>query len=439
MTLPKSVDVTVVGAGAAGIGTGVALSLLDLETIILERDEIGASFRRWPDEMRFITPSFPSNSFGLTDLNAITPKTSPAVTLDREHPSGEEYADYLKAVANFHELPVETGIEVTGLQRRDETLATETEDRDASAPAVDGGTMIEANSGSELGVEPDEVDVNGKTDDVYEQAKEGEFVLETSEGAVHSEYVVWAAGQFGSPRTDVFAGAESCIHTSEVRSWTDHASASSTNDFLIVGGYESGIDAAVALVEAGSRVRVLDRGEPWATRGPDPSEVLSPYTLERLESVADADRLFVEGGAVVEEVRRDDDGCFEVRVRAADGYKLDEGESSTYTVPTRPILATGFDSNLGPVTDHFPREEGVTQLTNRDESPTTPGLFLAGPDVTHNGVKFCFIYKFRARFPIIAKTIGNRLDVETDPLEVYREQNMHLEDLSCCEPDMCDC
>ncbi|SIS19878.1 Pyridine nucleotide-disulphide oxidoreductase [Natronorubrum thiooxidans] len=184
---------------------------------------------------------------------------------------------------------------------------------------------------------------------------------------------------------------------------------------------------------------MLDRGEPWATRGPDPSEVLSPYTIERLESVADSDRLLVDGGAIVEEVRRDDDGCFEVRARAADGYELPEDESSTYTVPTRPILATGFEPTLGPAADCFPREKGIVQLTDRDESPTTPGLFLAGPDVTHNGVKFCFIYKFRARFPITAETIGRRLGVETDPLDVYREQNMYLGDLSCCEPEMCDC
>lgn len=59
MTRPEFTDVVVVGAGAAGIGTGVALSRLDLEILILERDEIGASFRRWPAEMRFITPHVP--------------------------------------------------------------------------------------------------------------------------------------------------------------------------------------------------------------------------------------------------------------------------------------------------------------------------------------------------------------------------------------------
>ncbi|MFP8952397.1 NAD(P)/FAD-dependent oxidoreductase [Natrialbaceae archaeon A-arb3/5] len=414
MTEPEHVDVAIVGAGAAGIGTGVALSHLDLDVRILERDEIGASFRRWPDEMRFITPSFPSNSFGLTDLNAITPDTSPAVSLDRQQPSGDEYADYLEAVAEFYDLSIETGIEVTDITPDEPTASPSDGEPTSDVPAVDGGSV--------LGENPD-----------------GGFVLETSEGPVRSEFVVWAGGQFGKPRTDVFSGSDSCVHTSEVRSWEEHAAASSTDEFLIIGGYESGIDAAVALVEAGCRVRVLDRGEPWAARGPDPSEVLAPYTTERLEAVADSDRLLVEGGAVVEEVRRDADGNFEVRARAAEGYELDSGEENTYTVPTRPILATGFEPNLGPVSDYFPRTEGTVQLTDRDESPSTSGLFLAGPDVTHNGVKFCFIYKFRARFPVIAETIGERLGVDTDPLDRYREQNMFLEDLSCCEPDMCDC
>ena len=113
--------------------------------------------------------------------------------------------------------------------------------------------------------------------------------------------------------------------------------------------------------------------------------------------------------------------------------------SESYHVPTRPLLATGFEPNLGPAASLFSVDEGTIELTDRDESTTTPGLFLAGPDVTHNGVKFCFIYKFRARFPVIAQTIGDRLGVDTDPLDVYREQNMFLDDLACCEPDMCDC
>ena len=77
-------DTIVVGAGPAGVGVGVALSHLDLDVLLLERDAVGASLRSWPEEMRFITPSFPSNGFDLPDLNAIVPETSPAVAVDRD-------------------------------------------------------------------------------------------------------------------------------------------------------------------------------------------------------------------------------------------------------------------------------------------------------------------------------------------------------------------
>jgi len=80
-------DVIIVGAGPAGIGVAVALREVGVDNIlVLDRHEVGASFKRWPREMRFITPSFTSNAFGLLDLNAIVAGTSPAYTLDQEHP-----------------------------------------------------------------------------------------------------------------------------------------------------------------------------------------------------------------------------------------------------------------------------------------------------------------------------------------------------------------
>ncbi|WP_449560122.1 NAD(P)-binding domain-containing protein [Natronococcus roseus] len=65
-----SLEVAIVGAGPAGIGTAVALERLDVDYGVLERDRIGASFRNWPDEMRLLTPSFPANAFGVRGLNA---------------------------------------------------------------------------------------------------------------------------------------------------------------------------------------------------------------------------------------------------------------------------------------------------------------------------------------------------------------------------------
>lgn len=403
-TAENPLDVAVVGAGPAGIGVGVALSELDLDVCLFDREAVGASFRTWPEGMQLLTPSFPGG-FGQTDLNAVTPHTSPAFALDREHPTGKEYAEYLEGVVEFYDLPVETGVEITAIEPEPDRSPV------SEAVAVDGGT-------------------------------EG-FTIETSGGSVYSRFVVWAAGEFGSPRRDPFSGAEHCVHTADVESWAEYEKRG--EDFLVIGGYESGIDAAVGLVENGAHVTVLDSGAPWALRHPDPSEALSPYTRERLETALDTGRLALVHGARVEHVASED-STYRVAVEpqdlefdaepATDAVRRPEEE---YRVATPPLLATGFEPTLGPVVEGFPREQGSIELTDSDESPETPGLFLAGPAVTHRDVEFCFIYKFRTRFPVIAETVGERLGVDTDPLESYREENMYLDDLECCEPELCDC
>ncbi|MAP42459.1 MAG: hypothetical protein CL981_01840, partial [Euryarchaeota archaeon] len=74
----KTYDVIIVGAGAAGIGVAIALADAGVENfLIVDRDTVGSSFSSWPDETRFITPSFPSNSIGMLDLNSIAVGVSP--------------------------------------------------------------------------------------------------------------------------------------------------------------------------------------------------------------------------------------------------------------------------------------------------------------------------------------------------------------------------
>ena len=118
-------DVVIVGAGAAGIGCAITLtSIFGLEpgrVLLLERGEgIGTSFRKWPEEMRFISPSFNqyewTNSF---DLNSVAFPTSPAYSLHAEHPSGEQYADYLTWVAEVSKLQVKLRTEVISTVRAD--------------------------------------------------------------------------------------------------------------------------------------------------------------------------------------------------------------------------------------------------------------------------------------------------------------------------------
>ncbi|MEM1370334.1 MAG: NAD(P)/FAD-dependent oxidoreductase [Cyanobacteria bacterium P01_H01_bin.15] len=368
----RSYDVVIVGAGAAGIGCGVILQELGLEDFtILERHQVGASFSRWPAEMNFITPSFPSHGFGLLDLNAITLKTSPAIAFRREHISGKQYASYLQAVAEHFELPIQTEVDVKTVE-----------------PLPQGG-----------------------------------FWLRTSTENIKAQFVVWAAGEFQSPHLSPFPGAEHCIHNSQVRSWADLKG----KEFIVIGGYESGMDAAANLVVLGKKVGVLDRNGAWANTDPDPSVSLSPYTLQRLEFAYRTQRLDIVSNASVEEVRP---------IRG--GYAVCS-EFQKWKTANPPILCTGFSSSLKQIADLFEWSEGGSAvLTENDESTITPGLFVSGPSVRHGDLIFCFIYKFRQRFAVIANAIADRLHLDSDPLEKYREAGLFLDDLSCCDND-CIC
>ena len=370
----RSFDVVVVGAGAAGVGFGVTLRHLGIENfVILDRSDVGASFLRWPQEMRFITPSFNSNQFGLLDLNTVCPHTSPAYSLGVEHPTGAEYAGYLQGVAKYFDLPVETGVDVL-------SVATSTRHR--------------------------------------------RFRVATSRGDVCARFVVWAGGEMQYPRTNGFGGAELCLHNSKVTSWDDLGG----DERCIIGGSESGADAAVALAAAGRRAVVFDREEPWERTGPDPSQLLSPFTKARLNSAVDSGRVTLRGGCTVIDVRRTESG-----------YQLALDDGDVVDCAEKPILASGFVGSARLVHPLFDwQDEGSPLLTEHDESTVTKGLFLVGPQVRQGDVIFCFIYKFRQRFAVVANQIARRLRVSAKPLEEYRLHGMYLDDLSCCGDD-CVC
>ena len=126
--------VLVVGAGPAGLGVAAALKRAGVnDMLVIDAREIGAAFRNWPRQMSLLTPSFHSNSFGLTDLNAIDPETSPADFLRTQHPEGRHYADYLQAVASHHQLPVRTGLTVNSLKKEESFFVAGTSDGEIRA------------------------------------------------------------------------------------------------------------------------------------------------------------------------------------------------------------------------------------------------------------------------------------------------------------------
>lgn len=365
-------EAIIVGAGPAGIGCGLALRRAGVERVLLlEANQIGSSFRRWPEQMRLITPSFHGNPFFQTDLNAITPDTSPADFFQKEHLSGDEYADYLCAVVQHF------GLNVAQKEKVEELT-----------PESDG------------------------------------YSIQTDKRTYRSKIVIWAAGEFSRPKMGSFAGAELCAHSSVFRNWEDYQG----KNALIIGGYESGIDAAFNLVELGKKVVVLSSGEPWQADHPDPSEVLSPYTRGRLLQTLrnNPGKLVLKGHSEVVSMNR-----------LSERYVIETADGEVYDSDHRPIAATGFHSSLTPIKELFEWDGSTPQFTEEDESTLHSGLFYSGPSLVQLKSKFCFIYKFRARFGVIAQAVAERLGYPEPDLENDRRRGFLIDDLECCTN--CEC
>ena len=104
--------------------------------LVLERFRVGAAFALWPEETRFITPSFPTNSIGMLDLNSVAIGVSPAFGLEVEHPTGKEYAFHLNAIAAFRELPIQTETTVLRVTKVGQDFRVDTEQETLRAKHV---------------------------------------------------------------------------------------------------------------------------------------------------------------------------------------------------------------------------------------------------------------------------------------------------------------
>ena len=446
-------DVVIVGAGASGVGVALQLTGLfgldPVRVLLVERGtKVGETFRKWPREMRFISPSF--NSQGWTqsfDLNSVAYGTSPAFTLHAEHPTGAQYADYLEALAETNELNVKTGTEVVSVKPFDDGFD------------LDAQVLSEHKKGFDIEVRPAAGGVSS---------------------TLRSRYVVWAAGEFQYPRASaepLFPGSELCRHNSSVRSWKELEG----DDFVVVGGYESGMDAASNLSLCGKRCTVVSSTAYWDVSTEDPSSELAPYTAQRVRAAcASATPPKLLAPLRVFAVEAAAGGGFAVRARWGDAVEHEGGDHREpvrpaaaakaaakaaaaggeveLRTPQAPLLCAGFEGSvkLGVAKDLFAwgdpavgdddEEEdddaegegddrdgddggemsdegdekkgggcadGAPLLNEYDESTTTPGLFLVGPAVIHGDLSFCFVYKFRQRFGVVADAIARGLGRET--------------------------
>lgn len=197
------VEVAIVGGGQAGLSTSRELSRRNVEHLVLERGEIGQTWRdRW-DSFCLVTPNW---SVRL-----------PGHPYDGEDPDGylprDEIVGYLEGYAAAVRAPVRAGVEVHAVERRG-----------------DG------------------------------------FVLETSAGGVGARAVVLATGAYQRPyRPAGAATIPADVPTLDLTDYTNPGALPSGR-VLVVGSGQSGCQLAEELHEAGREVVLSCGRAPWAPR-----------------------------------------------------------------------------------------------------------------------------------------------------------------------------
>lgn len=229
-------DVVVIGSGPAGLSCAAELIARGIPTTVLERgDGIGAAWATRYDALRFNTCRLHSSL--------------PGARFPREFgqfPTRDQYVGYLRDYAERRRVPVERGIEVTGLT------------------PVDGGG----------------------------------WRLTTGRGERRADSVVVATGAFNRPRHEQWPGRDefrgALLHAADYRNPAPHRG----SDVLVVGAGSTGFEVAHGLAMGGARrVRLSVRTAPnilLRTMGGLPADLPVPLFLRLPTAWVDGLLLFLQ-------------------------------------------------------------------------------------------------------------------------------------------------
>jgi len=131
-------DVVVIGAGSAGLGVGYHLGAASVDFVIVERGEIGESWRsqRW-------------DSFAVNTPNRIN--GLPGSPYDGDDPDGfwlrDQLVESFERHAARHSLPIRTGTTVVGVSALDDWFVVDTVDRDGVSESLTARSVVVASGG----------------------------------------------------------------------------------------------------------------------------------------------------------------------------------------------------------------------------------------------------------------------------------------------------
>lgn len=259
--------------------------------------------------------------------------------------------------------------------------------------------------------------------------KEDYFELLTENWSTFQcRFLISASWEFHFPHDGNIIGSKYALHSSKVSDYNWYRDA--IDIIPIIGWYESSIDAAYGLYKIWKKTHIFCPHEINKTNTSDPSKNLSPYSVERLREMQKQNSVSFTQDFITDIYKEDL------------LYRLVWKSGEKHIFYQRPILATGFKSGLWYLWDLMShRPDGMPEINRYDELKKTKNIFIVGPQVRQQETIFCFIYKFRLRFWIIALEIAHRLwkNINFDETQkIWEKQGFFLDDLKNCT-DECIC
>ncbi|MCX6133711.1 MAG: YpdA family putative bacillithiol disulfide reductase [Ignavibacteriales bacterium] len=187
----NSYDLIVIGAGPSGLACAIEAKKKGLSQLVLDKGSVADAIRRFPIDMTFFSTS------ELLEIGGV-PFTSAG-----SRPTRVECVRYYQMIARYFDLPVQQGVEVTGIR-----------------PHAAGFEVI------------------------------------SPDGSLLAKNVVDATGYFDHPNRFDVPGSE----LSKVRRYYDEPYAYSGRNVAVIGGKNSAVETALDLFRNGARVTLIHRG-----------------------------------------------------------------------------------------------------------------------------------------------------------------------------------
>jgi cation diffusion facilitator CzcD-associated flavoprotein CzcO len=347
--------VCVVGAGPAGLAAAAMLGRAGARVVVLERAEVGASWRSRYDCLHLHTVRWLSGLPGYP-----IPRSSGA------WPSRDRVVDYLTAYAARSALDVRTGVEVERIEREDGRWVVRSAGED-----VDTDRVVVATGYSNVPFVPD-----------WPGTLEGEIVHSSAyrnpEPFRGRRVLVVGGGNSGAEiAADLASGgaAEVLLSVRTPPAIVRRDTAGVPTQLLGIASSHLPV-AAVDRIAATLRRMAFPDLAPLGL--PAPERPYSEFLRRRVIPVIDVGIVDAVRSGVVRVVA-------DVERLDGDGVRLRDG--TTVAVDTV-LAATGFRTGLEPLVGHLGvlDDRGVPLVHGADEHPAAPALHFVGFDVTLGGM-----------------------------------------------------